>query len=200
MSRLMVTALLCIGTQCMGMECPQLTLTLEEVDHLAPVEVQSWATTVVQCIEKRKSSQLRTLLNQSPQLRSQYPLNNKIIEEIKQHRNEQQYALQSNCGSKKIWNKFRAIAIDLGLPLAAFGVGLAEGIIAQEPVIIALSSIYLVLSLESALKQTYTHWTMKEYEGKVEEFDVWLQLMEGMQRLEKKGEQDLIPHNNNEIK
>lgn len=199
----MASSLLMLGTQCLAMEVHELNLEAHG-DHQTPVEVNRWAQTIVTCIEKRKQVQLIELFKQPPQTRGNHHLNDKIFEEIKAHRDAQLDALRSPCSSKKIWNKIRAITIDIGLPTAALAVGLADGIIAKQPVIIALSTIYFVLSLESALKQTYSHWTMKEYEDKVEEFDVWLQVMQGMQQLTEKGEidqlQPLIQHDNNKTK
>lgn len=181
MKLLIISSFCILSTLCLGME----RIDFPPDQHNS-ADVTSWAKTVVTCIEKRNKEQLSKLLKQPPVLRTQHPLNNNIIEEIKAHRDEQLDALRAPYGGKKVWNKFRAIVIDLGLPIAAFGIGLADGIISEQPVIIALSAIYLVLSAESALKQTYSHWTMKEYEGKVEEFDVWLQVMESMQRIEQK--------------
>jgi hypothetical protein len=74
----------------------------------------------------------------------------------------------------------------LGLPLTALGIGLADGIISGNKAILILTSVYFGLSLESALKQAYAHWTMKNYQDKVEQFDVLLELLEGMQKLQNK--------------
>lgn len=156
-----------------------------ELDE-TPQTVSTWAHTIVDCFEQGNTTKLHQLMSHPPILRTEYPLNQKIREEIKTHRDDQMHALLSPCSPKKVWNKCRALVIDLGLPITALGIGLADGIISGNKAILILTSVYFGLSLEGALKQAYAHWTMKNYQDKVEQFDVLLELLEGMQKLQNK--------------
>ncbi|MGE0009918.1 MAG: hypothetical protein AB7F19_05195 [Candidatus Babeliales bacterium] len=173
-----------ISMQLRCMEPTNLVRPLPVPQHMG---VKLWTRSVINCIETRNHEHLQELFENPPTARTTYPLNDRIMEEVKEHRDNQLASLYAPCGSKKIWNKLRAVTIDLGLPLATLCIGLSDGIISGQKVIIALSSIYFVLSLESAAKNAYRHWTMKEYKDKIEEFDVLLQLLQGMKQLQEKG-------------
>lgn len=182
MKKLIFLLIIIITTDCSAMQQEDMRISFENDEATSALERRLWARGIVSCIEKRNNSELLALLDKAPiQRNSNYPFNANIQEEIKAHRDDQLKALRT-CSPRKVWNKICAVSIDIGLPLTAFGVGLADGIIAQSPTIIALSSIYLVLSLKTALKDMYAHWTMKAYEDKVEEFDVWLTILSHLER------------------
>lgn len=192
MKRALLVTLFFSCALCFGMEEERdVVINIDDLqEEKAPLLEKAWRKKIVSCIIKRKPNKLDILFANAPTTRSSHKLNNKIFEELKAHREQELEALQATFGYKKIWNKFRAIVIDLGLPVAGTALGIVTGVIEEKPVLWVLALVYGVLSSEMAIKQAYAHWTMKEYEGKVEEFDVWLKLLENTQNLNQKGYED----------